>query len=98
MVNLRELRYSLIDVIMQTNDTKKLRHAYNKLTQGGLVNPALGQSTKDKPQTINLKHRVDLQTIRSQQNISSLSFEEIAKMNQNEEWEQSLEELISSID
>ena len=98
MVNLRELRYSLIDVIMQTNDTNKLRHAYNKLTQGDLMNPEHGQSTKDKPRTIDLKHQVDLQTIRSQQSISPLSFDEIAKMNQNEEWDQSLEELLASID
>ena len=98
MVNLRELRYSLIDVIMQTNDTNKLRRAYNKLTQGDLMNPEHGQSTKDKPRTIDLKHQVDLQTIKNQQSISPLSFDEIAKMNQNEEWDQSLEELIASID
>lgn len=98
MVSLRELRYSLIDVIMQTNDMRKLRHAYKELTQEDAVNPEHGMSTRDKPRTITLMHQVDLQTIRNRQDISPLSFDEISEMNQNEDWDQSLEELIASID
>ncbi len=99
MVTLRNLRYNIIDIIMRTDDAEKLRDVYNTLTAMDDTPSAPNLETDAGAiKTIKLKHGVSLESIRKNQNLAPLSFQEIIATDVDGEWDQSVQDLLNSID
>lgn len=95
------MRHNLIDVIMQTTDLRKLAAMYDIATikeeKIKTVETLIEKPRKEIP-VAEIKKGVTLEEIRNAQEISNITYEEIEKMVAEEEWEQSIEELLELLD
>ena len=99
MATLQKIRYELIDVIMRTVDAQKLREAYVNLTalkDGTAQHNA--RTSRDGPPTVEVRRGVTLASIRDSQHISRVTLSDILDVGREESWDQTLEELLRSID
>lgn len=103
-MDIRNIRYNLIDAIMQTTDFEKLAAMYaiatNEKTAPKAVEPI--ETVVEKPvkkiPVVEIKKGVTLEEIKASQNTAPKDYDKIVKMFAEEEWEQSLEELLESVD
>jgi len=94
MVYLEEVRYHLIHAIMKITDVSKLEKMY-AFAEEDVKKESVRQTPK--PPIIDLQYGVSLAEIKASQVTSPLSFAEITEMFEDEPWEQSLEELLESL-
>ena len=94
MVYLEKVRYDLIQAIMKIADVSKLEKMY-AFAEEDVKKESVRQPPK--PPTIEIQHGVSLAKIKASQSTSPLSFAEITEMFEDEPWEQSLEELLASL-
>ena len=91
MSELQFLRYSLIEFIVQTTDVEKLRFLYREAEQQNSL-PALNIPVAE------IKSGVSLEEIMAEQTVQKIDAVEFRKRINEEEWDQSLEELLASFD
>lgn len=106
-MDIKNIRYNLIDVIMQTTDFAKLAAMYEMAIGGKtatketktveVVETVVKERVKEIP-VAEIKKGVTLEEIKASQKTSNMTYEEFSKMVAEEEWEQSLEELLDSLD
>ena len=94
MVYLEKVRYHLIHAIMKMTDVSKLEEMY-ALAEEDVKKERVQKAPK--PPIIDIQHGVSLAEIKASQITSPLSFAEITEMFEDEPWEQSLEELLASL-
>ena len=94
MVYLEKVRYDLIHAIMKITDVSKLEKMY-AFAEENVKKESVQQPPK--PPMIDIQHGVSLAEIKASQVTSPLSFAEITAMFEDEPWEQSLEELLASL-
>ena len=91
MSELQFLRYSLIEFIVQTTDVEKLRFLYREAEQQNSL-PALNIPVAE------IKSGVSLEEIMAEQTVQKIDAVEFRKRINEEEWDQSLEELLAAFD
>ena len=92
---------------MQTTDSEELAAVYDLMTKRKKktkkvkslenVEPVATKPRKEIPVAV-IRKGVTLEEIRASQQISTITYEEIEKMVAEEEWEQSIEELLELLD
>lgn len=94
------MRHNLINLIMQTTDLKKLAAMYDV----GITNEEAVEKIEtviEKPRkeipVAEIKKGVTLEEIRNAQEISNITYEELSKMVAEVEWEESIEELLATL-
>ncbi|MEM6317483.1 MAG: hypothetical protein AAF960_07420, partial [Bacteroidota bacterium] len=88
---LQSLRYKLIDLIMGISDIRRLRSLYRE------VQPLPSSPEPNIPVT-EIRMGVTLEDIKAGQTVKEMNFEEFRKKIEEVEWEESLEELLDSLD
>lgn len=102
-MDIKIIRHNLIDAIMQTTDFEKLAAMYDMISGGKAATKEVEtiETVVEKPvkkiPVAEIKRGVTLEEIKASQKTSNMTYEEFSKMVAEEEWEQSLEELLESI-
>ena len=101
------MRHNLIDMIMQTTDSEELAAVYDLMTKRKKktkkvkslenVEPVVAKPRKEIP-VAEIRKGVTLEEIKASQKRSKMTYEEFSKLVAEEEWEQSLEELLETLD
>jgi hypothetical protein len=101
------MRHNLINAIMQTTDFERLALMYDMVTNGKKEPQTIEQienvetvveKTRTEIPLAEIKKGVTLEEIQASQKRSKMTYEEFSKLVAEEEWEQSLEELLASLD
>lgn len=87
------LKSNIIDIIRQIED----QSALSKINEFVNALPT-SKNNHQAIQPIELKTSISLEDIHKEQKIEKISFEEVQKMFEDEVWEQSLSDLLNSID
>jgi hypothetical protein len=101
------MRHNLISMIMQTTDFEQLAAMYDIATNGKketkTVEPlenveTVVKKTRKEIPVAEIKKGVTLEEIKASQKRSKMTYEEFSKSVAEEEWEQSIEELLATLD
>lgn len=101
------MRHNLIDMIMQTTDSEELAAVYDLMTKRKKktkkvkslenVEPVATKPRKEIP-VAEIRKGVTLEEIKASQKTSPKDYDRIVEMFEDEEWDQSLEELLKTLD
>jgi hypothetical protein len=100
-MDIKNVRYNLIDAIMQSTDFEKLVTMYDIITGDKVTTKEVEkiETVVEKPvkkiPVAEIKKGVTLEEIKASQEISNLTYEAFSKMVAEEKWEQSIEELLA---
>lgn len=95
MANTEILKSNIIDTIMQMDSELHLSEIHDFINEKNTLNNDVNGTSIE---TITVECGVSLEEIEKRQTINKMTFKEVEKMFEVEEWEQTLEELMESID
>jgi hypothetical protein len=100
-MDIKSIRYNLIDAIMQNTDFEQLMAAY-KMVSNGKTATKEAEKVIEKPikkiPVAEIRKGVTLEEIKANQKTTPKDYDKIVEMFAEEEWEQSLEELLETLD
>ena len=99
-MDIKIIRHNLIDAIMQTTDFEQLAAMYDLINgkSASKETEAVIERPIKKIPVAKIRKGVTLEEIKAGQKKSDITYEEFSKMVAEEEWDQSIEELLATLD
>ncbi len=96
MLDIKDIRHDLINIIMKIDDVEKLNSIYNELDRESKIEKESSLSVENALTSI--RSKVSLDEIVEEQGIDQITYSQIRKISGDIEWEHSIEELLKGLD